>query len=292
MNRPLVDYSQSDEEDELEFEKYYTIKPVRQTNSRLFRSKANIYEVTVKKFPEDVLPLKFIPQLFDDMIEDIKRHCQVVGSDKIRMTISHPGLKLGVFITWRDVSSLTGEIITQEIEKVMQSNDKFKINDGQMRIDVTTCRLPTGDGRKPLHHGLYFESENMRKNKQSIIQINNSDDVMCMARAVVVGKCNADKDDSETWMKNWNHIRHSNKSFQTREAQKLLDQAKIPHDKTCGIEEYKKIQAVLAPDYLIKVHSQHPKDGLIFPLQLRNNERQKSFISTGMGTDTTTQFLR
>ena len=45
--------------------------------------------------------------------------------------------------------------------------------------------------------------------------------------------------------------------MQTREAIKLLDQAEIPHDQiTCGIEEYKKIQAVLAPEYLIKVHNQ------------------------------------
>ena len=68
------------------------------------------------------------------------------------MTISHPGLKLGDFIAWRDVPALTGEIITQEMEKVLQSNDKFKINDGQMRRDVTVCRLPTGAGIKPLHH--------------------------------------------------------------------------------------------------------------------------------------------
>ena len=142
-------------------------------------------------------PLEFVPKLFDDLVEAIKIQCKVAGDDKIRMTVNHPGLKLGVFVTWRDVSSLTGEIILQEIEKVMQSNDNFKINDGQMRIDVTTCSLPTGAGRrKPLHHGLYFESEAMRKNKQSIVQINNTDDVMCMARAVVVGKCNADKEDS------------------------------------------------------------------------------------------------
>ena len=182
---------------------------MRQTESRVFRSKANIYEVDIEKFPDDVLPLQFIPRLFDDMIENIKRHCQVVGSDKIRMTISHSGLKLGVFITWRDVSALTGEIITQEIEKVMQSNDKFKINDGQIRMDVTVCRLPTGAGRKPLHHGLYFESENLRKNKQCIVQINNANDVMCMARAVVVGKCHADKDESWTWKKNWKSISDS-----------------------------------------------------------------------------------
>ena len=63
--------------------------------------------------------------------------------------------------------------------------------------------------------------------------------------------------------------------MQTREAKKLLDQAKIPHDKVCGIEEYKKIQDVLYPDYLIKVHSQHPKDGLIFPLQFKKKRETK-----------------
>ena len=206
--RRLVDYSDSEEsEDEMmrpppgkrqkvSDDKYFDIKLKRETESRLFRSKAKIYEVDVKKFPEDVSPLDFVPKLFDDLVEAIKIQCKVAGDDKIRMTVNHPGLKLGVFVTWRDVSSLTGEIILQEIEKVMQSNDNFKINDGQMRIDVTTCSLPTGAGRKPLHHGLYFESETMRQNKRSIVQINNTDDVMCMARAVVVGKCNADKDDS------------------------------------------------------------------------------------------------
>ena len=138
-----------------------------------------------------------------------------------------------------------------------------------MTIQVTVARLPVGSGRKPLHAGLYFESENMSINKRSIIQINNTKDVMCMARAVVVAKCNADKEESETCKKNWHLMRQSSKSMQTREAMKLLDRAKIPHTKSCGIEEYKKIQSVLAPKYLIKVHSQYPKDGLVFPLQFK-----------------------
>ena len=91
----------------------------------------------------------------------------------------------------------------EEIMKVLQSNENFRINDGQMTIQVTVVRLPVGSGRKPLHAGLYFESENMRKNKQSIIQNNNTKDVMCMARAVVVAKCNADKEESESWKQNW-----------------------------------------------------------------------------------------
>ena len=41
------------------------------------------------------------------------------SNDKMRMTILHPGLKLGVFVPWRDVSAMTGEAILQEIMKVL-----------------------------------------------------------------------------------------------------------------------------------------------------------------------------
>ena len=81
------------------------------------------------------------------------------SNDKMRMTILHPGLKLGVFVTWRDVSAMTGEAVLEEIMKVLQSNENFRINDGQMTIQVTVVRLPVGSRRKPLHAGLYFESE-------------------------------------------------------------------------------------------------------------------------------------
>ena len=97
----------------------------------------------------------------------------------------------------------------EEIMKVLQSNENFHINDGQMTIQVTVVRLPVGSGRKPLPAGLYFESENMSINKRSIIQINNTNDVMCMARAVVVAKCKVDKEDSETWKQNWHYMRRS-----------------------------------------------------------------------------------
>ena len=105
-----------------------------------------------------------------------------------------------------DVTSLTGESLTQEIEKVVQSNEDFKINDGQMSLEVTHTKLPSGSGRKALHHGLYFESRNMRKMKYSSVQINNSKDVMQMARAIMVGKHHADRDNSEQWKRTWKHI--------------------------------------------------------------------------------------
>ena len=173
----------------------------------------------------------------------------------------------------------------EETVKVLQSNENFRINDGQMAFQVTVVRLPVGSGCKPLHAGLYFESENMRKNKQSIVQINNTKAVMCVARAVVVAKCNADKEENESWKKNWKNIRQSDRPMQTRETMKLLDQAKIPHTKSCGIEEYKMIKAVLVPKYLNKVHSRYPKDGLIFPLQFKKKPETRAIYIYFNGVD-------
>ena len=195
-------YSDTESSDDEDLTSYYTIKTVNKKKSRLFRAQGKEFQLNIKIFPDNVPHLQFISRLFDRLVEDIKERCQMESNDKMRMTILHPGLRLGVFVPWRYVSAMTGEAILQEIEKVQQSNKNFKINDGQMTIQITVVRLPVCRGRKQLHDGLYFESDNMSKNKQSIIQINNTKNVMCMARAVVVGKCNADKEDSESWKKN------------------------------------------------------------------------------------------
>ena len=154
--RPMVIYSDTESSDDEEDENltYYSIKTVNEKKSRLFRAQGKEFQLNIKTFPDNVSPYQFISRLFDRLVEDIKERCQMESNDKMRMTILHPGLKLGVFVPWRDVSAMTGETILQEIEKVQQSNENFKINDGQMTIQVTVVRLPVGSGRKPLHAGL------------------------------------------------------------------------------------------------------------------------------------------
>ena len=56
------------------------------------------------------------------------------SNDNMRITIWHPGLKLGVFVPWRDVSAMTGEAVLEEIIKLLQSNKNFKINDEKKNI--------------------------------------------------------------------------------------------------------------------------------------------------------------
>ena len=121
----------SDEEDEEDLSSYFTIKPVIDKRSRLFCAQGKEFLLNIKAFPDNVSPLQFIPRLFDQLVEEIKGRCQLESNDKMRMTILHPGLKLGVFVTWRDVSNMTGDAILQEIENVLQSNENFRTSSRQ-----------------------------------------------------------------------------------------------------------------------------------------------------------------
>ena len=127
--RAMVIYSDSEGEEEDSFDSFYTIKAKSEIESRKFNTKSKVYSVDVKKFPDKTSPVEFIPRLFQ-MADDIKRNCEAQGNDKLRMSINHPSLKLAIFIPYTNASDLSGELITQEIEKVLQSNENFRINDG------------------------------------------------------------------------------------------------------------------------------------------------------------------
>ena len=54
----------SDEEEEEDYQQYYTIKPIRECEFRRFRTRDNVYNVDVNKFPENVSPPVFVPRMF------------------------------------------------------------------------------------------------------------------------------------------------------------------------------------------------------------------------------------
>ena len=105
------DTESSDDEDDEDLTSYYSIKTVNEKKSRIFRVQGKEFQLNIKTFPNNVSPYQFISRLFDQLVEDIKERCQMESNDKMRMTILHPGLKLGVFVPWRDVSTMTGEAI-------------------------------------------------------------------------------------------------------------------------------------------------------------------------------------
>ncbi|XP_053395625.1 uncharacterized protein LOC128555871 [Mercenaria mercenaria] len=242
---------------------YFNITPRMERKSRKFKTQSKVYEVTFKPYDQ---PYDFTYELFNAMVDKMKEECQTKPGDKVRVSIDHPGLKLGIHVPFDNASAVTGETVLQEIENVMQSNEDFNIHDGQLHAEITPIPMPEGSGkaRRNMHHGSHVTIENMTQLKRSVMQVDNPNDSICLARSIEVGICHAQKSNTEEWKKRWNMIRQSKKSLQQKEAQTLLDSVGIGYDQPCGIEEYQKIQTKLYPDYIIKVHTQNVKGEPLF----------------------------
>ena len=154
-------------------------------------------------------------------------------------------------------------VLLDQMEKVLQSNTEFKLNDGWLKMDITHTKPPRGSGKKYMSTEL--DSKFFAQKKQSVIQINNTEDNLCFARAVVVGMCYSERENTGTWNKRWLCIRKSDRPLQKTEAEKLLKEAGVLPSQPIGVNEYKQIQALLyKKNYVIKVHSQHSKVEKVF----------------------------
>ena len=87
------------------------------------------------------------------------------------------------------LSRLTTERVLAEIERVIQSNREFRLNDN-VQVNLVHVEMPNGGtGTKRSKINL----ENHLINKRSIVRIQNKDD-LCLARAVIVSIAKIEND--------------------------------------------------------------------------------------------------
>jgi hypothetical protein len=147
---------------------------------------------------------------------------------------------------------LTSERFMSEIERVLQSNEDFAI-DQSLIFEVTHVNMPTGGARKRCP---YVDLAKTLKEKQCFIRIQN-DDNLCCARDIVTVKAKLGQRQHEKW----NSIRQGC-TIQREMAEELHKQADVPLG-PCGITEIKKFQEFL-DGYQIYVVSAHHFNGIIY----------------------------
>ncbi|KAL4225033.1 hypothetical protein ACF0H5_015728 [Mactra antiquata] len=120
---------------------YYDIQRRSGKKSRKFRTKAQVYDVTLHRFDESY---EFTSQLFNDMIDQLYDKCHVRSNDQVRFSIQHPELDFGIHIPFDQALNIRGETLLEEIEKVAQSNQAFRIHDGDTQLEITHIEMPQG----------------------------------------------------------------------------------------------------------------------------------------------------
>jgi hypothetical protein len=143
----------------------------------------------------------------------------------------------------------TTERVLAEIERVIQSNHEFRLNDS---VNVNLIHVENG-GTSTKRSEINLEKHLI--NKRAIIRIQNTDDI-CFARALVVAKAKIENDSR------YYHLINHKRPLQTRLAHDSHQNAGVPIA-TCGLDEVKLFQTYFL-DYQINIVSKEHQNSIIF----------------------------
>jgi hypothetical protein len=166
----------------------------------------------------------------------------MAAHDQVRLVLNSHQLDKPISLPFLQRDRLTPERFLAAVERVVQSNDQFTLDDS-VSVNVVHVEMPNGGT------GLFL------RKKDCIVQIKNKDE-LCCARAIVVAKAKLDKDPKYKSI-----VDHRGK-VQGRLARELHESAGVPLG-SCGIAEVKKFQAAL-PGYQLNVISKEHLNALIY----------------------------
>jgi hypothetical protein len=229
---------------------YFTVMNAKQVRVKKFRTTGTDYTV---RFTNTFANMELSPyhnqlhKIFESLLNNVIK--DVPENDQVRFVLQTPRLEKPISIPFLSASRLTTERILAQIERVVQSNHEFRLNDS-VNVNVVHVEMPQGGtGTKRSEISL----EKHLVNKRSIIRIQNEDEI-CLARGLVVSIAKIENDSRYKSI-----IDHRN-SLQECLAQELHEKANVLIGK-CGIDEVKQFQAYLI-DYQINIVSKEHQNAI------------------------------
>ena len=234
---------------------YYQIKPVREHHSQKFNMTAKNYGVRFNNVLDNVDLLESRKRTygtFDHLIKDVTEGMN--PNDQVRFVLSSNQLQTPIAIPFCPLEELTTEKVLSQVEKVVQSNEEFRLNT-TVNIDVIRVEMPHGSGRAKR---TTLNIRDYLKKKKSVVPINNKDD-LCLARALVVSIARIEKDPRYV------RITRPDSCVQRERAFDLHEAANVPLG-PCGLNEVELFQQHLV-NYKIIVVSGDQNNSIIYPGQ-------------------------
>ena len=203
------DDEESTESEDEQGQYYYHLESRKKYHSKKFGMTATDHKVRFNNVLADFdllesyeSTMKIFRHLLDDVTEGM------APNDKIRFILRSEQLETPISLPFMTVEELTTEKVFSQIERVIQSNQEFRLND-TVTIDINHVKTPEGSGKNKLKR-TSFNIRDHLKEKKSIIRINNKDD-FCLARALAVAIARIENDPK------YNQIRDSRNPFNVRE---------------------------------------------------------------------------
>ena len=243
------------ENQDVEQEDYYRIQPGKGYHSKKFNMTAKNYSVQFNNTLDNVDLLQSQERtydIFDHLLEDVTEGMN--STDQVRFVLSSHQLQFPISLPFCPLEQLTTEKVLAQVEKVVQSNEEFRLND-TVNIDIIRVEMPQGSGKSRAKRTTYDLREYLKK-KSSVICINNKDN-LCLARALVVSIARIEKDSR------YKRMLDSKCTVQRERAFDLHQAANVPLG-PCGLKEVDLFQQYLV-HYQIIVVSGDQNNTIIYP---------------------------
>ena len=245
---------ESESEDE-QGQYYYQLESRRKYHSKKFGMTATDHRVLFNNVlaNRDLLEsYESSLKIFHHLLEEVKEG--MAPNDQVRFILRSEQLETPISIPFMPVERLNTERVYSELERVIQSNQEFRLND-TVTIDINHVESPEGRGRKKR---TTYNINDYLDEKGSVVRIKNKDD-LCLARALVVARAKIDKDPR------YNYIKRSDRPVQREKAFDLHEAANVPLG-PCGLNEVALFQQYLT-DYQIMIVSGDHSNSVIYPPQ-------------------------
>ena len=243
----------SDDVPVLPEEDFYEIENVKQIKSKKFRMSATDYSIRFNNVVSDLDLIESYQRtqaIFEHLLNDVTTGMN--DEDQVRFVLRSTQLDTPISMPFMPVAQLSPERVFSQIERVIQSNRDFRLNDTVV-VDIVHVEAPQGSGRS--RRTILNIKEFLHK-KRSVITIKNNDD-LCLARALVVAIAKIEKDPV------YKHLMNPEKRTQERKAKELHELAKIPLG-PCGLPEVELFQKYLTK-YEINIVSTAHNSSIIYP---------------------------
>ena len=231
---------------------FFTVSNVKQVKVKKFNATRMDYTV---QFMDTFAHLELsqyhdrLHEIFESLLNTVTQ--DIPMQDPVRFVLQSPQLETPISLPFLSRQRLTTERVLAEIERVIQSNHEFRLNDS-VNVNLIHVEMPNGGtGTKRSEINL----EKHLAKKGSTIRIQNKDDI-CLARALIVPIAKIESDSR------YGMIINHRKPLQARLARDLHQKAGVPIA-TCGIDEVKLFQTYLS-DYQINIVSKEHQNSIIF----------------------------
>ena len=247
--------TESEDEQDEQGQYYYHIESRKKYYSKKFGMTATDHKVRFNNVLADFDLLESYEstmKIFHHLLEEVTEG--MAPNDKIRFTLRSEQLDTPISLPFMTVEQLNTERVFSQIERVIQSNQEFRLND-TVTIDINHVKTPQGRGKSKLKRTTLNIRDHL-KEKKSIIRINNTDD-FCLARALAVSIARIENDPK------YIQIKQSDRHIHLERALDLHVAANVPLG-PCGIEEVKLFQNYLVNYQIIVVSGTH-NNSIIYP---------------------------